>query len=75
MLSVSGPRVKPVTSGGRTGERQGLAFHSVALPEVADGDCILSVLHNRYIILPADRLGTNDLPMTYTHARTEPFLL
>lgn len=50
------------------------AFHPAALPEVADGGgCILSELRNHYIILPADSLGTNDLPMTYTQARTEPF--
>jgi hypothetical protein len=50
------------------------AFHSAALPEVTDGGgCILLALRNHYIILPADSLGTNDLPMTYTQARTEPF--
>lgn len=49
------------------------AFHPAASPEVADGGRILSALRNHYIILPADSLGTNDLPMTYTQARTGPF--
>lgn len=48
---------------------------SLALSRFARGGgvCILSALRNHYIILPADSLGTNDLPVTYTQARTEPF--
>lgn len=56
------------------GREAGPRFHSIALPEGADGGCFLAILRNRYIILPADSLGTSDLPVTYTHARTEPAL-
>lgn len=70
-LSCSRPWFKPITKRDRKSES---AFHPAALPEVADGGgCILSELRNHYIILPTDSLGTNDLPMTYTQARTEPF--